>query len=396
MVSSGAQPDFLRQLEKGTPSDWRVSSVTSGAAALDEVDSGRVDVVVTEMDLEDMTGERLLEQLRERRREVIRLALVSEDDRNRVMKSFGLAHHFLLKRTAAEKLAAVVGNICDAVKVFECDSLAALIPEITNIPSFPALYFALIDELGRKEASTKNIARIISKDPSMTASIMRITNSPFFGLMRRITDPAEAVAYLGVDSIKTLALTTHVFSHYRHSSVSGFRIETLWGHSLAVSVCVREIVRAETENKEARNNAFMAGMLHDIGVLLLAANFPEEYGEILKTARTSKLAIHEAEDEIFKATHSQVGGLLLCSWGLPHDVVEPILFHHNPHVLKARERNLTLAALCAANYFVARHQAYAESAYVIAEMDGDYLLASGFGDRIDAWRDICAEVLERD
>jgi HD-like signal output (HDOD) protein len=160
--------------------------------------------------------------------------------------------------------------------------------------------------------------------------VLKLVNSAFIGLRREISDPTEAVGYLGVDTLQTLVLTVHLFSEFEGARNSGFSLDALSRHSLRTALACKAIARHERANRQFTDMAFCAGMLHDAGKLILAQNFPVPYARILEVAAKESRPVHQVEQRVLGATHGDIGGLLLGLWGLPAPVVEAIALHHKP------------------------------------------------------------------
>jgi len=219
---------------------------------------------------------------------------------------------------------------------------------------------------------------------AMTAKILKLVNSAFFGLGRQISSPAEAVSYLGMDTIKSLVLSIHAFSQFASARFGAFSIDALWAHSQNTAGLAKELARMENAEQKVMDEAFVAGLLHDTGKLVLASNFPQQYEQVLQAGRSGTLAALTAEENTFGANHAEVGGYLLGLWGLPVPVVEAIALHHQPgkgsHLVFS-----PLTAVHAANVLVNLHVIQNEAS-VSAELDLKYLGNLGLDSHVEHWR----------
>lgn len=186
-----------------------------------------------------------------------------------------------------------------------------------------------------RDVSTKDIGAIIEQDMGMTAKILQLVNSAFLGITRRITTPGEAVAYLGVDAVRSLTLSASVFSQFHSKDLPEFSVEALQEHCLKVAALAREIASSLGWHKSVMNDTFVGGLLHDAGKLILAHHCPKQYGEVLRHAKGNSLSVRDAERDVFGTTHAEVGGYLLWLWGIPDEITEVAAMHHqlpsNPH-----------------------------------------------------------------
>ena len=186
-----------------------------------------------------------------------------------------------------------------------------------------------MDRTNDPNTTLVEVAEIISKDPGMTAKILKLVNSAFFGLRRDIANMQEATSYLGIEAIKSLVLTVNAFSQFEGRQREAIPIGEIWSHSLLVGSGAKLIAKTESCPTSVQERCFVAGVLHDIGKLVLAVNFSDEYLELLRTIKSGN-ALCGAERARFGADHAEIGGVLLGLWGLPGAVVDAIALHHRP------------------------------------------------------------------
>ena len=260
------------------------------------------------------------------------------------------------------------------------ERLQQLVGQMEHLPSVPSLYSEIVDRMHDPETTLEDIGAIIAKDIGMTAKILKLVNSAFFGLRRQVASPAEAVAYLGLDTIKSLVLSMHAFSQFEPDQTNAFSIARLWDHSMQTAAAAKRLVQVELNDRKMMDEAFVSGLLHDAGKTALAFNFPDQYGKILEQTRTSSADLLRAELETFGANHADVGGYLLGLWGLPTPVVEAIALHHQP-------------ALTSANTFTPLTAVHVANAILNASpagtpvVDAVYLERLKLADRLNGWRE---------
>ena len=184
----------------------------------------------------------------------------------------------------------------------------------------------------------------------MTLRVLQLINSSEFGMARSITEPVEAVLYLGSERVKGMILAANVFQQFEKDTCPGFSHPMLWQHSLATASFASTIARAQSSEKKVSDAAFTAGLLHDIGRLLLAGNVPNEYTKILEQADRRKVSLAQVELEALGATHAELGACVLGSWGIPLPVLESVAWHHVP--TRSNDQGFTLlTAVHLANSF---------------------------------------------
>ncbi len=207
------------------------------------------------------------------------------------------------------------------------ESIAERISSFRQLPTLPHILLKLMEVCNKPETDLKEVASIIDKDPSLSGKILRLINSAYYGLPRKIEDMENAVAYLGTNTVKNVAISASVYEAFRVKGNSVFNLKLFWWHSICCGVTSRLLAkRIAYPNPD---EAFFAGLLHDIGRLVLWINFKEEYRGLLEMygQRPDLLLAGEVR---LGATHCEVGAWLLDRWGLPPFVVDSVLYHHDP------------------------------------------------------------------
>ena len=215
---------------------------------------------------------------------------------------------------------------------FPATSSGSWLPGFARCPRCLILDTRLAEELRKDEPCIGTVSAIISKDVGMTAKILQLVNSAFFGLPQPAATLSEAVTYLGLSTIQSLVLSLKLFSQFDPWAVRSFSIESLEEHSWLVGVLAQRIAQRERCDPKVSDHCFLAGMLHDVGHLILAAGLPGPYHHVLHHAETSGQPVSDRERAEFGATHAELGAYLLGLWGLPESVVEAVAMHHGPSV----------------------------------------------------------------
>ena len=180
------------------------------------------------------------------------------------------------------------------------------------------------------EAGIGEIGEAISRDMALTTKVLQLANSPLFSTQNQISDPKHAVALLGLGHIRPLVLSASLYSQFSVSDSQEFSIEELMDHSVTIGGLAKKVATAEAASAELIDQSMVAGMLYEIGKILLIDQIPDQYREALKVAREQGISQWEAEKEIIGASHSEIGAYLLAMWGLPAPVVEAVAFCHHP------------------------------------------------------------------
>ncbi|MFH1569267.1 MAG: HDOD domain-containing protein [Gemmatimonadota bacterium] len=202
---------------------------------------------------------------------------------------------------------------------------------IIGLPTLPAVITQLIGLIDNPKTSARNVAQLISTDQALTARILKLANSAFYGFPREIATVDLAVVVLGFETVKNLGLSVSVLERFGGGSGGGnseFDRQKFWEHSIGCGVAAKLL--ASKLRYRVPGEAFAAGILHDIGKLILSQYFQPEFAEILQVMERDDLYIGHAEEQILGVTHSEVGGWLAERWNLPKQLEDAIAFHHSP------------------------------------------------------------------
>jgi putative nucleotidyltransferase with HDIG domain len=363
---------------------WEINVAPGGREALALMEEGPMDVLVSDMRMPGMDGAQLLQEVMRRHPRTSRLIMSGYSDSRQVAECLGATHQFLAKPCNLNDLRGTINRVCAVDSLLMDEKLKTLVAQLRSLPSLPSLYFRIMEAVSSPDSSLDEVGKIIAGDPSMTAKILQLVNSAFFGIARQIASPTEAVQYLGVERVRALVLSLHVFSCFERVPIKNFSIEQALQHCMSTGLVAKVLARMQKVERTIADEACVAGMLHDIGKVMLAASLPEQYDQAVKLAREQKLTISDAEREIFGATHSQVGAYLLGLWGLPVTIVEAVAFHHEPRQTSIKIFS-PLTAVHAANVLVNEVNGQKATA-ANAAIDARYLAELGLEGRIEIWR----------
>jgi HD-like signal output (HDOD) protein len=305
--------DGLRAVLRQQRREWDVVFALGGPAALEEVNGSAFDVIVTDMRMPVVDGAELLRQVKALQPRAVRIVLSGQTDSETAMKTVFTAHQFLSKPCDVDELRAVVRRACALNDIISTEELRALAGDVSQLPAAPGTYTALTSALTNPACSIAELASIVERDSALCAKVLQVVNSAFFGLPRQVSNVRQATSYLGTLTLRNLALAMEAVaaskaagSALRREDMRAFQVNALFVGLLGRHWYVGDHRRAD--------DAFVAGMLRDMGHLMLAA----------------RGTLDAASEE----QHPQLSAYLLGLWGIPHGVLEPVAFHEHPERLE--------------------------------------------------------------
>jgi len=217
----------------------------------------------------------------------------------------------------------------------------------TEIASPPGVYFKLREVIDNPKGTFDQITQIINGDPGMAARLLKIANSAFYGLSAKVETIHHALNIIGSDHLSEMALATSVINRFKGIPKNLVNVDQFWKHNVACGVAARHI--ALYKNFEYPESYYLAGILHDLGKLILLKEIPEDYGKVLAMVREDdNLRLMDVETRILKFNHAQLGSILLKEWKLPPNLYAAVNFHHDP--LKARDYVIEASVIHVADY----------------------------------------------
>jgi len=321
----------LRRMLYPLLKDWNMLFVEDGVKALEILEKSDVNVLVSDMRMPGMNGFELLQTVRKRFPRIIRVMLTGQPDKDVYCEVMTISHYFLWKPAKYEDLKGLFDSIRDLEVSLHDKKLIQLIGGINSLPSLPPLFDRLMELIESQETNTNQIAAVINEDIAMAAQILKLVNSAFFSLSRRIETIQEAVSYLGLDILRQLVLAQHLFAQCSAQERTTFKLDELWQHSLCTATLAKAIAENGNVCGTIGNSAYLAGLLHEIGKLILMRHLPEIYTEILQEVQQQGKSQVQAESERLGTNHAIIGGYLTSLWGLPHNITEAVSLHHDTH-----------------------------------------------------------------
>jgi HD-like signal output (HDOD) protein/CheY-like chemotaxis protein len=377
----GGLADSLRR----RPSGWEARFALGGEAALDVLSAQRFDVIVSDLSMPRVDGIAVLSRAREVQPDAARIVLSGGAERGSALATARVAHRYVAKPFREDDVRSAVERAWRLRSLLREEGWRRAAGGVMALPSCPRIYTELSELMADPDATAADAAAILERDIAMTAKVLQLVNSAFFGLGRRIARIPEAVHYLGLNTVRALVLHAGAFEAFAPvRPIDGFDIGALQRRSyLAARIAQRVAADAPT-----RDEAFTASMLHAVGLLVLAQSDPYELGELIASARERELPLQSVEYEWRGSSHAELGAYVLGMWGLPDTIVEGVAHQHRAERIFAPVHDTALVV----------HVASALAAKLVPEavaapagaLDDATLGAAGLAEQITGWRTLAS------
>jgi putative nucleotidyltransferase with HDIG domain len=212
---------------------------------------------------------------------------------------------------------------------------------IHKLPSLPAVVMELLASRGQDDINTEALAQKIARDQALTVKTLRLANSSFYGMENQVTTVQAAIAILGFRTVRSLVTTAALIGTFANDGQTRVNLTPFWRHAIAVAVCARELA---TGLKLDADCAYIAGLLHDIGRLVLVTQFPSDYAAVMDYRKVHDCLVLAAETSVLGVDHATVGYALVQRWKFPQTIQDVVADHHAPSVVQARPLSLVIRA----------------------------------------------------
>ena len=375
-------PQTLIDINLALGAGWETMSVTSEAEALAQVETRSFDALLVDFNLGSPDASDLMNQTMEKRPEIMRFLLAYEADLALVAAKVDGSHQILPKPFEPASLKSRIENGVNDSNPEQTASDPA--EDIADKPPTRCVYSDVLKALDSPDVTSWQVGEIIAGDAALTAELLSLTKSAYLGLPGNLTDPAEAVESLGLEAVKALVMAQRFLAEHSHLKPAYLSFQQIWQHSIYVAQIARDLVLFEKGDRTMASQALAAGLLHDLGKVVLVTNFDDLYGRVHSLARKQPIPLWDIEKEMFGANHGEIGGCLVGMWNMPPSIVEATAFHHEPPLGENEHLN-PLAAVHIAN--VLAHQLRPnDECRVAPSINTTFLNELGLLQRLPVWR----------
>lgn len=363
---------------------WDLVLCHSGDAALAALAEAPADVVVSDVNMPGMDGLTLLSRVQQVQPSALRFVLSGEGDQQAALRALPVAQQFLTKPIQVGALVQAIERGLALRELLAVPALQSLLGSLRTLPAVPRIYQELSLKVHERSVSAREIGAIIDRDPAIAARVLQVVNSALFALPRQVSSLEDAVTWLGINLLRSLVMATEVLLPFEGcDGVSLQWLEEVAAHGVLVGRMARRLCPDPLGLEEA----YLAGLLHDLGRVVLAVNLPE-HEQAVSSSGLAGAQLCTFERERIGTTHGEVGAYLLGSWGLSQDLVEAVAWHHEP----------SRSPRCAEGALAAVHAANAALSEVNREVcfpDEAWLMGCGILGILGRARELAADVLAR-
>jgi HD-like signal output (HDOD) protein/CheY-like chemotaxis protein len=372
----------IRRALRSKRDEWQMGFATDAAQAIDDCANRPPDVVVTDLKMRGMGGEGLLEHLSTHHPDAVRLVLSGAADPHATLRTVTLAHQFMAKPCEASELVERLDRLVGLRRLLDDEGLRADLGRSDELPQAPGVYLELQRVVRSDDVSTEAVARVVEKDPAMGAMVLKVVNSAFVGLPRRVDTVERAVVYLGVTMVEDIVLAADAARAVGSGMTQA--LEDFQSHAAATALVAQRIAP-----RHLCGAARTAGFLHDLGALFLASRRGDALAELRREADRVGDGLHERIVESWGLAPAELGAYLLGMWGLPLDLVNAVAQSANPRFKDFGLPEVLHVADALVHELVPNPSSFSSS----PELDVPGLRRLGVDRQLRDWRRIAADVV---
>lgn len=309
-----------------------------------------INVVIADLMLNNQDSFSLMKEIKYEYPTIVRIFFTDLNDKDFILQGIDVAHQVIKKDFRPDFFLKIVNSAVRNLSLLEKKGMQEIIGKLDSIPIIPEVYMKLLSQFQIPNVPIKTIGDLIAKDISLTTKVLQIANSAMLAHKGEIKTPHQAAIFLGMNTLRALVLYVEVFFNNSYKQVDDFSVKKLEYHSREVAKNAVKIMEYE-DRVDFIDSVYVSGLLHDFGQLVILNSFKDDYAPILDKAKDENIALWKVEKESLDINHAEVAAYLLGIWGLPDDIVEAVLYHHEPSSYISKDF-CPLSAIHFANYFV--------------------------------------------
>lgn len=373
------------QSVKASGAKWDIDRIDALSAALELLKARHYDaVVVASLSAPDRELG-FLRDVMAKHSDCARILYAPSLSPKLLSRSLDVAHRVCTVSEPLEHLVQQVEQSLSSNRSIYSKKVRGSLAAFKQLPSPPAIFEELTRLLNSEQTTASHIAAVVSKDPALAARVIRVVNSSYFGLPNKVSNIQQAVTLIGVRTLRSLSLAGHLGRHYKElANWTEYSLPAMQTRSLMVARLAQQLARIASRDPLLRDQAFLSGLLLDVGMVMLASEQASSYKKVFSFARKRELEISEVEERAFGVSHAQLGAGLMNQWNLPPLVVDAILYHHNPS--DYTEEGLTPVALAHVADALLPPLKSQQGLDLSARLDLAYINANALDEHLPKWK----------
>jgi HD-like signal output (HDOD) protein/ActR/RegA family two-component response regulator len=321
---------------------WDMVFAPGGQPALDEVRKAPFDIVVSDMRMPGIDGAMLLNMIKDECPATVRIMLSGHADREAIVRALPALHQLLSKPCDATTLRGAIERSLDGTNVTRDALIRQIVGGVDKLPTPIEISAELARLMQSSTTSVADVAKVVTRDPGLSAKLLQLINSAYFGTGQTTTSIQQAVALLGIDRLRYIALTASVFASPDDASLDpttvasgAITLQEIQHTAMQTAALARSFAEPAM-----RDEVYAAALLHDVGMIILAMRRRGDFARFCERERNGEDRI-ALEEELFGVSHADVGARLLAIWGLPSVIVDVVQYHHDPGSAPEARRQIT-------------------------------------------------------
>ncbi len=388
-ITNGIKRSLRRERDK-----WRTFYAVSGREALQIMEQNQIDLIVTDMLMPDMRGDELLQQVSEYYPATVRIILSGYADEATLKNAMRVAHQYLSKPCSLELLKETIAQVFKIQSCIYNPLIINSLGDINQLPSLPSIYHELKQEISNPNSTSQSIADIFTHDIALSAKLLQLVNSSYFGLNRKVSNLVEAVNLIGITQVTSLVLNTFIKESFAvHNSKYSLYLDSISSNSLRTAALAKKISFAENQQEDRPDQAYLGALLHNMGLLIFMSKLPEKFDMLLTELEQSNTPVIELEKQIFGFTHAEAGAYVLGLWKIPPRVIESILLQFSPYETEYNGVNALTAVHVSATLLKPATPQINDRLFDM-HLDTAYLERIGKLDRLPTWEKLAKKVAQ--
>jgi HD-like signal output (HDOD) protein/ActR/RegA family two-component response regulator len=353
---------------------WDMVFALGGQFALDEIRKRPFDIVVSDMRMPGIDGALLLNLIKDECPATVRIMLSGHADREAIVRALPALHQLLSKPCDATTLRGAIERSLDGPNLERDLEIRRIVGGVDKLPTPPDIYFELSRLMQSPTTGVAEVAKVVTRDPALSAKLLQLINSAYFGTGQTTTSIHQAVALLGIDRLRYIALTASVFASPELDGGRGFSLHEIQQTSMNAAILARSFAEPAICDE-----VFASTLLHDVGHVVLAVCRTAQFEVFTDRVKRGENAL-DVELDLYGVSHADVGARLLAIWGLPTALVDVVQFHHDPG--SAPEASRQIASI------VHVADALTHPAGFPSTLDLASLERAGYAHLVDGWIEI--------